>query len=298
MPTPSMDESTYASLALIAGESLVRLRSGGASSVFTNHLNDEERDFINFKYKVYLVFYTLSVLSCFWRDPPFLKVKIIIDSIPLMYAFDSVAVCLLGYSIYYQSRAGLVASMLVLTNVFLLHVLHHIFSGKHSRGTWHDIVTMNKAFIHHSANFLFVDDRSVILIAVIWRAISMSGHTAQYCNLKAIITPTELFDFNWKLSHVRNLTVISILILCYLHEDVRTGFGRSAVGHVAYILVRAGPVYRLGSCYVGDRPQWQGRSDLGRLGELLAGRHPYLTIEVGSLLLLAVAFLCFKFGLK
>lgn len=226
-----------------------------------------------------------------------MKVKMVKDSIPLMYAFDSVAVCLLGYSIYYQSRPGLVASMLVLTNVFLLHVLHHVFSGKHSRGIWHDIVTMNKAFIHHSANFLFVDDRSVILIAVIWRAISMSGHTAQYFNLQAIITSTNLFDFNWKLSHVRNFTVLAIFVLCYLHEDIRVGFGRSAIGHVAYILVRAGPVYRLGSCYVGDRPLWQGRTDSGRFKVLLTGEHPFLTIEVGSLLLLAIIFLCFKFSL-
>lgn len=29
------------------------------------------------------------------------------------------------------------------------------------------------------------------------------------------------------------------------------------IGHIGYILVRAGPVFRLGSVYVGDRPIWQ-----------------------------------------
>ncbi len=122
----------------------------------------------------------------------------------------------------------------------------------------------------------------------------MSGHTAQALNLKRIITPQSLLRFNWLLSHARNLFVAGLLFLCYQYPALRAGFGRSAIGHVAYILVRAGPVFRLGSVYVGDRPLWHSLSDSDRLRTLMTGRHPFLSVEVGSLLLVAVVFLFWR----
>jgi hypothetical protein len=109
------------------------------------------------------------------------------------------------------------------------------------------------------------------------------------------ITEQQLYRFNWALTHVRNVVVAGILLLCLASGHVREGFGLSAVGHVGYILVRAGPVFRLGSVYVGDRPRWQGLTDRQRLGELLQGRHPFLTAEVGSLLFLAALFVGWRF---
>jgi len=91
------------------------------------------------------------------------------------------------------------------------------------------------------------------------------------------------------------VVVAGILLLCLVSGHVREGFSLSAVGHVGYILVRAGPVFRLGSVYVGDRPRWQGLTDRQRLGELLQGRHPFLTAEVGSLLFLAALFVGWRF---
>jgi hypothetical protein len=43
--------------------------------------------------------------------------------------------------------------------------------------------------------------------------------------------------------------------------------------------------------YVGDRQLWQKMTDLERIRTLVMGRHPFMTIEVGSLLLLAAYFL-------
>ena len=123
----------------------------------------------------------------------------------------------------------------------------------------------------------------------------MSGHSAQALHFKKIINKDQLFRFNWVLSHIRNLVVGLIFAVCVIFPRVRKGFGRSAVGHVGYILVRAGPVFRLGSVYVGDRPLWQGRTDKDRIAVLLAGNHPFLTLEVGSLVLLGTLFLFFKF---
>ena len=123
----------------------------------------------------------------------------------------------------------------------------------------------------------------------------MSGHSAQALHYNKTIDKDQLYKFNWILAHVRNALVCIILLLCLLYPEIRAGFGRSAVGHVGYILVRAGPVFRLGSVYVGDRSLWQKRTDQGRISVLLEGYHPYLTAEVGSLSVVACLFLLFKF---
>ena len=156
-----------------------------------------------------------------------------------------------------------------------------------------------KAFIHHTASFLFLDSsyKEVICITTVWRAISMSGHSAQALHFKKIIDKDQLFRFNWALSHIRNFVVGVIFALCVVYPRVRKGFGLSAVGHVGYILVRAGPVFRLGSVYVGDRPLWQGRTDQDRILVLLKGNHPFLAMEVVSLASLGILFLLFKFCL-
>ena len=93
------------------------------------------------------------------------------------------------------------------------------------------------------------------------------------------------------MTHIRNLLVSAIFISCFLSTEIREGFAKSAIGHVVYMLVRAGPVFRLGSVYVGDRQLWQKMTDLERIRTLVMGRHPFMTIEVGSLLLLAAYFL-------
>lgn len=122
----------------------------------------------------------------------------------------------------------------------------------------------------------------------------MSGHLAQALQRKQYITAANLYDFNWVLTHVRNAVVCLILLSCYCYPEVRAGFGRSAVGHVGYMLVRAGPVFRLGSVYVGDKPLWQSYTDSKRLAIMASGKHPFITIEVGSLLALSLLFLYWR----
>ena len=123
----------------------------------------------------------------------------------------------------------------------------------------------------------------------------MSGHTAQALVLMKVISKDQLQYFNWKLSHVRNILVIFMVILCLIYPNIRKGFGTSAIGHIGYILVRAGPVFRLGSVYVGDRPKWQGLSDLQRFKDVIMIKHPYMTAEVGSLLFLGLLFGYWRF---
>ena len=161
-----------------------------------------------------------------------------------------------------------------------------------------ELTATAKAFIHHLASFFYIENKEIIIITTIWRAVSMSGHTAQAFQLKSYISADQLFRFNWVLSHARNAIVLYIYIRCCMSSDVRRGFGESAIGHVGYMLVRFGPVFRLGSCYVGDRALWQGYSDYQRLMKMLQGHHPFITIEIGSLVLLSLLFLLWKFYIK
>ena len=57
------------------------------------------------------------------------------------------------------------------------------------------------------------------------------------------------------------------------------------MGHIAYLVVRMGPVFRLGSIYVPEgleKEEWKGgMTDVQRLSELLRGRYPWLLLELG-----------------
>lgn len=61
------------------------------------------------------------------------------------------------------------------------------------------------------------------------------------------------------------------------------------------MLVRMGPVFRLGSHYLngeGDKRRWGLLTDRERLEELVVLRkYPYLTLELGLLLVTSVYFL-------
>lgn len=60
----------------------------------------------------------------------------------------------------------------------------------------------------------------------------------------------------------------------------------SASGHIAYMLVRVGPVFRIGSLYFpaeADLKRWAQLSDAQRLRELMQGRHPFFALELSIL---------------
>lgn len=123
----------------------------------------------------------------------------------------------------------------------------------------------------------------------------MSGHAAQGLQRKHHISAEQLYEFNWVLSHLRNVIIVYIVWRCYNDASVRMGFARSAVGHVGYMLVRAGPVFRLGSVYVGDKTVWKKYSDIERIQIMMSGRYPFITIEVGSLFALSLTFLYWRY---
>lgn len=87
----------------------------------------------DFKNHIYVVFYIISICSTVLyvkglkspSIPRFLE-----PYIPLLYLFDSVSAIGLGISLYYEIRILMIVSMIFLTNFFLLHILHTLFSKK------------------------------------------------------------------------------------------------------------------------------------------------------------------------
>jgi hypothetical protein len=76
------------------------------------------------------------------------------------------------------------------------------------------------------------------------------------------------------------------MLISLLHELVWLA-AISATGHIAYMIVRLGPVFRIASLYFPDdmqRKAWNNMSDTQRLLALLAGNQPWLLLELGLLL--------------
>jgi hypothetical protein len=123
------DESVYAAGVLISLEFLYRWRNYDDSNDF--HISDAT--FSDFKNHIYIIFYLISISSTILyvkgtKDVSF--PKFIEPFVPLLYLFDSAGAIGLGLSLFYENRNGLLTSMVVLTNFFLLHILHTLFSKK------------------------------------------------------------------------------------------------------------------------------------------------------------------------
>ena len=123
------DEAVYAAATIIFFEVLHRWYN--SSSDDGRYLKDESFD--NFKNDVYIIFYIISMCSTIiyvrgLRSPSL--PKLFEKFIPLLYLFDSVGAIGLGLSLFYEYRFGVILSMVVLTNFFLLHILHTLFSKK------------------------------------------------------------------------------------------------------------------------------------------------------------------------
>ena len=123
------DEAVYLAAMLILFECIHRWYHFPDDD--SNYLKDA--NFANFKNHMYIIYFLISMSSTVFyvkglqstQFPKFLE-----KFIPLLYLFDSGAAIGLGCSLLFENRIGIVASMVVLTNFFLLHILHTLFSKK------------------------------------------------------------------------------------------------------------------------------------------------------------------------
>ena len=120
----------------------------------------------------------------------------------------------------------------------------------------------------------------------------MNGHAAMTLRERL---DEEVYDrLMWIITHMRNLVLAFVLVLCVLYPSIRRGFALSATGHVAYMIVRLGPVFRIGSMYMKgekEKKRWSKElTDGERLRLLLAGKYPWFALELGLLAVACVYF--------
>jgi hypothetical protein len=288
-----MQAATYSSIGLVIGESiwrlnrcnLVRIADLLASSTFTFLPSS-----------IFLCAYLLTIATIFLHIKPYINNQPFIRNIiSFLHAGDSFSAMILGYAIYRENSIILIVGILIITKFFLLHVIARMVTGETSSSMGITALQTTRAFIHHVGSFLFLSDQplSVIILTVIWRFASMSGHT--------VVTYREYFDKEifYEIMKVtsmsRNIAVASILAICLVNPSIRRGFGVSAIGHISYLVVRIGPVFRLGSIYVKDgleKTSWQKLTDYERMEAVFALKYPLLSLE---LLVISSAIIFFLF---
>ena len=92
---------------------------------------------------------------------------------------------------------------------------------------------------------------------------------------------------------------LSVLLGCVVDLPLRRYFGRSAVGHISYMMVRFGPVFKTGSMYLGeeDKELWGKASERQKVALLLGGQHVCLAVELVLLAATSALFLVVRVGL-
>lgn len=298
-----MEESTYLAAGLVFMETLWRYSQ--CSSFITQSLYT-----VSFSPKIlidsnpdiflpsfwYSIAFVLCILAIFLniKKYEFTKKPLFRNTLSFMHGMDSINALILGYAMYYENNFILSIGTFIMSKLFLLHLLSRMVTGEASFTNFQVCVQTTKTFLHHFGSFMFlsISHPKVIFVTTLWRFISMNGHAA--LTLRDKLSHNILDKVLWKIAHARNITIITIFYLCITDDEIQRGFAISAVGHVAYMAVRLGPVFRLGSIYVEEGPvkeKWQQSGDFTKLKAVLLFKYPFLSVELLLLFALTVYFL-------
>lgn len=280
-----MEEATHAALGLIVTELIVVGLSIPAEANPSTYLD------------VFVISYLLCIGAVLLnvRSIPFFQSSGVRNFIKILHMLDGVIAMLIGYAISAKDKWLLIFGVLCITKFFLLYLLSRMVTGVQTHSTFAIVVQTTKTYIHHVGSFFFIRDPRVAILTGIWRFISMNGHAA--LTLRDHMAPATYDRIMWTITHMRNAAMVCVLYLCYSDNDIRKGFGVSGMGHAAYLLVRMGPVFRLGSLYIthhDEREKWGKLSDLSRLKQILSGQHPWFALELGLLFTTFIVMLALR----
>eukprot|EP01038_Epipyxis_sp_PR26KG_P010725 gene10725-14403_t len=242
----------------------------------------------------FLLAYFLCIMAILLnlKEIQFFKSALIRNTITVLHAIDGIIALVIGLGIYFESNLIVIVGIICITKFFLLYLLSRMVTGQTSFSKTSMIIQTTKTFLHHTGSFLFISNPKVALITAMWRFISMNGHAVM--TLRGKLSDNIYSSITWKITHSRNAILVIVLITCWFYPAIRRGFAVSAVGHLAYMLVRLGPVFRLGTLYLvskADKEEWQTASDLKRIKLLFIDwKHPYFALEIGILLIACVYF--------
>ena len=231
-----------------------------------------------------------SVLGKSLIDESITKSKSLKTILSTLHAYDSIAILILGASLYFNNFWGILLSVLVISNFSFLYLFNRMITADKSVDIPDEILNTTRAFLHHLGSFIFLKDGTTIILTTIWRAVSMSGHAVLF--FKDRMNNDTYVAVQWIISMLRMLTVAIVLALCITYPAIRHGFAVSAVGHVAYLANRFGPVYKLGANFLGkDKSLWLEMTDAQRLSALVSGKYKWLAAELSLLLFASLYFL-------
>lgn len=237
-------------------------------------------------YTMCIVTDVLGVSAC-----SFVKHSFFRSTLSLLHGMDGLAALMIGMAIRFKSLTWLTIGLMVMTKVFLIHLLNRMILAKKKTDNFYDgLIQTTKSFLHHTASFLFLQHPHEIIITTVWRTISMTGHAALV--LRDKLSHKSMHTCHWALAYVRISFQITLLWLCYSSASLRAEFAASAVGHIAYMAVRLEPVFQQGSMYLDadEKQEWSLLTSTEKMHFLLSGRHPWLALELVLLSTLIVLF--------
>lgn len=294
----------HSSLLLVAVEYYLTLSS---------HSQYEHYEYWIYGGKSFLVAYVLCILSevFSFKDLTFVKSTRFKNVLSVLHGSDGLAAFLIGVGIKLRSKLLLWIGLLIMTKFFLIHLLNRmILANKKADNLIDGVTQTSKSFLHHIASFLFLYESSpmptisedpyffmgdAILLTTLWRTISMSGHAILV--LRGRLESKKLSQLSWALAYLRNAFMLYLLLRCLVDPHLRESMGISAVGHIAYMAVRVGPVFKLGSMYLSaeEKEEWVSMSDWKKLKALFyEGKHPWLAFEIILLVSLIILFLSIR----
>lgn len=161
------------------------------------------------------------------KSMSFFKSTGVRDAISLLHASDGLSALILGIGLYTRYWFLIVLGILCLTKFSLLHMLSRMVTGVKSTTQFQACAQTAKTFVHHLGSFMFLSNSKVILITTVWRCISMNGHAI--LAMKQDLEHAVFELWLWRISYLRNIAVVTVLITCLANATIRRGFGKVSI---------------------------------------------------------------------
>ncbi|RYY89133.1 hypothetical protein EON63_01245, partial [archaeon] len=245
------------------------------------------------------------------------------------HALDGVAATVVGLGMYYRSPLLLLTGTIVLTKFCLLHIMNRmILAHKKPNNIFESMYYTTKSFLHHLSSFLFLSQHEEIIFTTIWRTLSMTAHASLV--LRGKMLDEHLATLTVILGYIRIVFMCMLLFILVLVElpsyllnplsilpialqnyvlELHNQFSGSAMGHISYLVIRLGPVYKTGGVYLTSeqKKHYSSLADHQRLGALIhgigfewrGGGRGYITLALElSLLVTLSALLLWMRGMR
>ncbi len=217
------------------------------------------------------------------KDYSIVKSPVFKTTLTVMNGLDGFSAAIIGVGMYYKSLPMLLLGLILITKFGLLHLLNRMILA-HKKGEVSGVadglMQTSKSFLHHVASFLFLSQPHEIILTAAWRTISMSGHALLV--FRGRVPADTLQQVSHGLAYLRQSFLIFLLSVLACSPSIRQEFAVSAVGHIAYMMVRVGPVFSQGGAHLtaSEKEEWGVITDGEKIGELMRGKHITLGVEL------------------